>query len=69
MGVVIWARLSVAQKRTCDKRPALLAGEQTRVTGNGRESGDEQTLQQTYSLTEVQVAFKVLMTHKYLQFA
>ena len=25
--------------------------------------GDEQTLQQTYSLTEVQVAFKVLMTH------
>ena len=27
------------------------------------DGGDEQTLQQTYSPKEVQVAFKVLMTH------
>ena len=31
--------------------------------------GDEQTLQQTYLPREVQVAFKVLMTHWILQFA
>ena len=31
--------------------------------------GDEQTLQQTYFPKEVQVAFKVLMTHWILQFA
>ena len=31
--------------------------------------GDEQTLEQTYSPKEVQVAFKVLMTHWILQFA
>ena len=32
------------------------------VRGLG-DGGDEQTLQQTYSPKEVQVAFKVLMTH------
>lgn len=41
---------------------------------NGRlhlkvSGGDEQTLQQTYLPREVQVAFKVLMTHCVLQFA
>ena len=30
---------------------------------------DKQTLQQTYSPKEVQVAFKILMTHWILQFA
>jgi hypothetical protein len=35
----------------------------------GKRSGDEQTLQQTYLPKEVQVAFKVLMTHWILQFA
>ena len=35
----------------------------------GRMVGIEQTLQQTYFPREVQVAFKVLMTHWILQFA